>query len=60
MTAKAFIDKILRSFAAARINKFSTKESLKIGISMTRRGKIVLIIGGLGLTSGLISTQHIR
>ncbi len=56
ITAMAFIGKILGSFVAARMTKFSTKESLKIGISMTPRGEMGLIIASLGLTSGLIST----
>lgn len=38
ITAVAFIGKIIGSFAAARMNKFSTKDSLKIGVSMTPRG----------------------
>jgi Kef-type K+ transport system membrane component KefB len=56
ITALAFIGKIIGSFVAARMTKFSTKESLKIGISMTPRGEMGLIIASLGLTSGLIST----
>lgn len=56
ITAVAFIGKIVGSFVAARMTKFSTKESLKIGISMTPRGEMGLIIASLGLTSGLIST----
>ena len=56
ITAMAFIGKILGSFVAARMTKFSTKESLKIGISMTPRGEMGLIVASLGLTSGLIST----
>ena len=56
ITAMAFIGKIIGSFVAARMTKFSTKESLKIGISMTPRGEMGLIIASLGLTSGLIST----
>ena len=56
ITAMAFIGKIIGSFMAARMTKFSTRESLKIGISMTPRGEMGLIIASLGLTSGLIST----
>ena len=56
ITAMAFIGKIIGSFTAARMTKFSTRESLKIGISMTPRGEMGLIIASLGLTSGLIST----
>ncbi len=56
ITAMAFIGKIVGSFVAARMTKFSTKESLKIGLSMTPRGEMGLIIASLGLTSGLIST----
>jgi Kef-type K+ transport system membrane component KefB len=56
ITAMAFIGKIIGSFTAARMTRFSTKESLKIGISMTPRGEMGLIIASLGLTSGLIST----
>jgi Kef-type K+ transport system membrane component KefB len=56
ITAIAFTGKIIGSFAAARMTKFSTKDSLKIGISMTPRGEMGLIIASLGLTSGLIST----
>ncbi len=56
ITAMAFIGKIIGSFVAARMTRFSTRESLKIGISMTPRGEMGLIIASLGLTSGLIST----
>jgi len=56
ITAMAFIGKIIGSFAAARLNRFSTKDSLRIGISMTPRGEMGLIVASLGLTSGLIST----
>ena len=56
ITAMAFIGKIIGSFTAARMTRFSTRESLKIGISMTPRGEMGLIIASLGLTSGLIST----
>jgi Kef-type K+ transport system membrane component KefB len=56
ITAMAFVGKIVGSFVAARMTKFSTRESLKIGISMTPRGEMGLIIASLGLTSGLIST----
>ena len=56
ITAVAFIGKIIGSFVAARMTKFSTKDSLKIGISMTPRGEMGLIVASLGLTSGLIST----
>jgi Kef-type K+ transport system membrane component KefB len=57
ITAMAFIGKIVGSFAAARMTKFSTKDALKIGISMTPRGEMGLIVASLGLTSGLISTR---
>jgi Kef-type K+ transport system membrane component KefB len=56
ITAVAFIGKIIGSFAAARLSKFSNKDALKIGISMTPRGEMGLIVASLGLTSGLIST----
>jgi Kef-type K+ transport system membrane component KefB len=56
ITAVAFIGKIIGSYAAARFNKFSNKDALKIGISMTPRGEMGLIVASLGLTSGLIST----
>ena len=56
ITAMAFAGKIIGSFVAARMTKFSTKDSLKIGLSMTPRGEMGLIIASLGLTSGLIST----
>jgi Kef-type K+ transport system membrane component KefB len=57
ITAVAFAGKIIGSFIAARMNKFSNLDSLKIGVSMTPRGEMGLIIASLGLTSGLISTQ---
>ncbi len=57
ITAVAFLGKIIGSFVAARMNKFSTKDSLKIGVSMTPRGEMGLIIASIGLTSGLISTN---
>ncbi len=57
ITAVAFAGKIIGSFIAARMNKFSNLDALKIGVSMTPRGEMGLIIASLGLTSGLISTQ---
>ncbi len=57
ITAVAFIGKILGSYLAARANKFSTKDAFKIGISMTPRGEMGLIVASLGLTSGLISSN---
>jgi Kef-type K+ transport system membrane component KefB len=57
ITAVAFAGKIIGSFIAARMNKFSNLDSFKIGVSMTPRGEMGLIIASLGLTSGLISTQ---
>jgi Kef-type K+ transport system membrane component KefB len=56
ITALAFVGKIVGSYVAARMNKFSNKDALKIGISMTPRGEMGLIVASLGLTSGLIST----
>lgn len=57
ITAIAFAGKIIGSYSAARINKFSNKEALKIGVSMTPRGEMGLIVASLGLTSGLISSS---
>lgn len=56
ITAIAFIGKIVGSFIAAKMNKFSNNDALKIGISMTPRGEMGLIVASLGLTSGLITT----
>jgi Kef-type K+ transport system membrane component KefB len=56
ITAVAFVGKIIGSYIAARMNRFSNKDALKIGISMTPRGEMGLIVASLGLTSGLIST----
>jgi Kef-type K+ transport system membrane component KefB len=57
ITAMAFVGKLTGSFVAARFNKFSIRDSLAIGISMTPRGEMGLIVASLGLTSGLISTR---
>ncbi len=57
ITIIAFAGKIIGSFAAARLNKFTVNDSLKISMSMTPRGEMGLIIASLGLTSGLISTK---
>jgi Kef-type K+ transport system membrane component KefB len=57
ITVMAFAGKIIGSFLGARINKFSVHDSLRIGVSMTPRGEMGLIIASLGLTSGLISTK---
>jgi Kef-type K+ transport system membrane component KefB len=56
ITALAFVGKIIGSYLAARLNRFSNKDALRIGISMTPRGEMGLIVASLGLTSGLIST----
>jgi Kef-type K+ transport system membrane component KefB len=57
ITVIAFIGKIIGCFIGALLNGFSKKDSFKIGVSMTPRGEMGLIIASLGLTSGLISSQ---
>lgn len=56
ITAMAFVGKIIGSFVAARLNKFSNKDALKISVSMTPRGEMGLIVASLGLTSGYIAS----
>jgi Kef-type K+ transport system membrane component KefB len=53
----AVISKILGSGIGARIGGFSNIESLRLGVGMTSRGEVGLIVASVGLNAGLIGER---
>lgn len=53
----AVIGKVLGSGLGAKLSKFSTRESLQIGIGMISRGEVGLIIAKIGLESDFLSGE---
>ncbi len=49
----AMICKLIGCFAAARLSKFSTKDSLRIGAGMMARGEVALIVATKGMEAGV-------
>ena len=50
----AVISKIFGSGVGARLGGLSTKEALRLGVGMTSRGEVGLIVASVGLGAGLI------
>ena len=53
----AVVGKIGGAGLGAKLSKFSTRESLQIGIGMISRGEVGLIIAKIGLESGFLSSE---
>ena len=53
----AVVGKIVGAGLGAKLSKFSTRESLQIGIGMISRGEVGLIIAKIGLESGFLSSE---
>ena len=49
----AMICKMVGCFVAAKLSKFSTRDSLKIGAGMMARGEVALIVATKGMESGV-------
>jgi len=52
----AFIGKVVGAGGAARMLGFSTKDSTAIGVGMSPRGAVELVIAGIALKAGLFDT----
>ena len=54
----ALITKIIGCGIMARICRFNTQESLKIGVGMMTRGEVALIVSQKGLSAGIIEPVY--
>ncbi len=52
----AFLGKIIGSGGAARLFGFSNRDSVNIGVGMSPRGAVELVIAGIALKAGLFAT----
>lgn len=52
----AFLGKILGAGIAARVSGFSSMDSGRIGVAMSPRGAVELVIAGIALKAGLFAT----
>jgi Kef-type K+ transport system membrane component KefB len=57
ISAIAILGKILGAGAGAKVNRFSWRESLQLGVGMMARGEVSLIIAKVGLDEGFVSTS---
>jgi Kef-type K+ transport system membrane component KefB len=53
----AVLSKIIGSGMAARVSGLSTLESLRLGVGMTSRGEVGLIVASVGVEAGLIGDR---
>ncbi len=58
LTLVAIITKILGCGLGAKLFKFTTKESLQIGIGMISRGEVALVVASKGEKMGLMPPQY--
>ena len=54
----ALITKIIGCGIMARLCRFNTQESLKIGVGMMTRGEVALIVSQKGLSAGIIEPVY--
>ena len=54
----ALITKIIACGAVAKLCRFSTNDSLKIGVGMMTRGEVALIVSQKGLSVGLLKPVY--
>jgi Na+:H+ antiporter len=57
ITIVAIISKVLGAGLGAKLVKFSTRESLQIGIGMIPRGEVAIITANLGRNAGMINDR---
>jgi Kef-type K+ transport system membrane component KefB len=57
LTVVALISKVVGCGIGAKLCKFTTKESVQIGVGMISRGEVALIIANKGAAMGLIDTE---
>jgi Kef-type K+ transport system membrane component KefB len=55
LVAVALVSKIIGSGLGARLGGFSTKDALRVGVGMSSRGEVGLIVATVGLGAGLIT-----
>jgi Kef-type K+ transport system membrane component KefB len=53
----AVLSKVLGSGLGARLGGLSNLEALRLGVGMTSRGEVGLIVASAGLTAGLIGER---
>ena len=56
--AVAMVTKIIGCGAVSKLWKFSTRDSLKIGVGMMTRGEVALIVAQKGLAVGMVSPEY--
>ena len=56
-TGIAFIAKLFGCGAPALLMGFNIKGALRIGLGMVPRGEVALILGGIGIASGILNQQ---
>lgn len=57
LVAVALVTKVIGCGGTARLCRFNTSDSLKIGVGMMNRGEVGLIVAKKGLDAGLMSAQ---
>jgi Kef-type K+ transport system membrane component KefB len=57
ISAIAILGKVIGVGSGARINRFSWRESLQLGVGMVARGEVSLIIAKIGLDEGFVSAD---
>lgn len=56
--AVALVAKVIGCGLAAKLWKFSVKDSLKIGVGMMTRGEVALIVAQKGLAVGMVTPEY--
>ena len=56
--AVALITKVIGCGLTAKLWKFSTRDSLKVGVGMMTRGEVALIVAQKGLAVGMVSPEY--
>lgn len=59
LTIIAILSKVIGCGLGAKLMKYSSKESLQIGVGMISRGEVALIVASKGASLGLVSSQLI-
>src|SRR5260221_2337163 len=57
LTAVAIITKVLGCGIGARVAGLNTRQSLVVGVGMISRGEVAIIVAGLALSAGAITSQ---
>ncbi|MGL5764413.1 MAG: cation:proton antiporter, partial [Sarcina sp.] len=55
----AILTKIIGCFFGARVSRYSSKESLQIGVGMVSRGEVALIVASKGIAIGLMNARFL-